>query len=54
MIKNSRIEKMIAFVGLALVLSGCAKEAAKEPEKSLVRTVTVASLDNTRSDGEAS
>jgi RND family efflux transporter MFP subunit len=51
---NHLIRNVLAQFCLALVLSGCGKEAAKEPEKSLVRTATVASLDQTRSDGEAS
>lgn len=51
---TSRIEKITAFVCLALVLSGCEKQSAKAPEKSLVRTAVVESTDNIRSDGEAS
>ncbi|HTS16597.1 MAG TPA: efflux RND transporter periplasmic adaptor subunit [Verrucomicrobiae bacterium] len=51
---TSRIEKITAFVCLALVLSGCGKQSAKAPEKSLVRTAVVESPDNIRSDGEAS
>jgi multidrug efflux system membrane fusion protein len=44
----------LAFLGLVLVLGGCAKPAAKPPEKSLVRTALVEPMDNARSDGEAS
>lgn len=51
---TSRIEKITAFVCLAIVLCGCGKQLAKAPEKSLVRTAVVESLDNIRSDGEAS
>jgi RND family efflux transporter MFP subunit len=51
---TSRIEEVTALVCLALVLSGCGKQSAKAPEKSLVRVEVVESLDNVRSDGEAS
>ena len=44
----------LALLGLVLVLGGCAKPAAKPPEKSLVRTALVEPMDNARSDGEAS
>jgi multidrug efflux system membrane fusion protein len=44
----------LALLGLGLVLGGCAKPAAKPPEKSLVRTALVEPMDNARSDGEAS
>ena len=39
---------------LALAMAGCSKHEAKPPEKSLVGTATVQSIDNVRSDGEAS
>jgi len=51
---TSRIEEVTALVCLALVLNGCGKQSAKAPEKSLVRAEVVESLDNVRSDGEAS
>ena len=51
---TSRIEEVTALVCLALVLSGCGKQSAKAPEKSLVRVAVVEPLDNLRSDGEAS
>jgi multidrug efflux system membrane fusion protein len=50
----SRFEQITRLVCLTLMLAGCAKQSAKAPEKSLVRTATVESLDNVRSDGEAS
>ena len=49
-----RIEKVAALFCLALVLGGCGKQSAKAPEKALVRTAVVESLDNFRFDGEAS
>jgi RND family efflux transporter MFP subunit len=43
----------VAALTLALALAGCEKPAAKAPEKSLVRTATVAPLNKAGSDGEA-
>ncbi len=51
---TSRIEKVTASICSALLLAGCGKQSAKPPEKTLVRTALVESLDNVRSDGEAS
>jgi membrane fusion protein, multidrug efflux system len=51
---TSRIEIITALVCSALLLAGCDKEPAKTPEKSLVHTKVVQSVDNVRSDGEAS
>lgn len=51
---KTRIEEVAALFCLALLLGGCGKQPAKPPEKSLVRTAVVESLDNVRSDGEAS
>ncbi len=44
----------LALLGMALVLVGCGKPAAKPPEKTLVHTTVVESMDNVRPDGEAS
>ena len=45
---------MLALLCVALALGGCGKPAARPPEKSLVRTAVVASMDNVQSDDEAS
>jgi len=51
---TTRIEKLAMLLCLTLLLGGCGKQSAKSPEKTLVRTTVVESLDNVRSDGEAS
>ena len=44
----------VTALTLALAVAGCGKPAARPPEKSLVRTALVQSVDNARSDGSAS
>jgi multidrug efflux system membrane fusion protein len=44
----------MALLWVALALAGCGKPAARSPEKSLVRTAIVESLNGVASDGEAS
>ena len=44
----------LALLCVALALWGCGKPPVKPPEKTLVRTAVVESMDNVRSDGEAS
>lgn len=44
----------LSLLCMAVALAGCAKPAAKPAETSLVRTALVESMDNVRSDGEAS
>jgi RND family efflux transporter MFP subunit len=44
----------LTWVGLLLALAGCGKPPARPPEKALVRTAVVESLDHVRSEGEAS
>jgi RND family efflux transporter MFP subunit len=44
----------VAFVCLALILAGCKKPVSRPPERTLVRTATVESMENVRSDSEAS
>ena len=57
---NSRLRsarvggKELTLLCVALALGGCAKPAARAPEKALVRTVAVESADKVRSDGDAS
>jgi RND family efflux transporter MFP subunit len=51
---KTRIEDVAAWVCVALVLSGCEKPTVNPPEKSLVRTTVVESLDQVPSDGDAS
>ena len=46
--------KELTLLCVALALSGCGKPPVRPPEKALVRTAVVESLDNVRSDGEAS
>ena len=48
------VNKLTFLVGIALALAGCAKPAARPPEKSLVRTAAVQSMSDVRSDGDAS
>lgn len=45
---------LVALACLVVTLAGCEKQPARAQEKSLVRTAVVKSLDNVRSDGEAS
>jgi len=51
---TSQIEKVTTLVCSALLLAGCGKQSAKPPEKSLVRTAVVESLDDVHPNGEAS
>lgn len=44
----------LALICTALALGGCGKPVARPPEKALVRTTVVESMDHVRSDGEAS
>ncbi len=44
----------LALLLLAVVLGGCGKDPAGPPEKTLVRTAVVETMDNAQSDGEAS
>jgi RND family efflux transporter MFP subunit len=44
----------LALLCVALALGGCGKPPARPPEKALVRTALVESMDHARSDGEAS
>jgi multidrug efflux pump subunit AcrA (membrane-fusion protein) len=46
--------QLIAFVCLTLVFAGCKQPAPAPPEKTLVRTTEVESMENVRPDGEAS
>jgi RND family efflux transporter MFP subunit len=46
--------QLAAFVCLVVTIAGCGKQPAKAPEKSLVRAAVAESLDNVRSNGEAS
>jgi len=44
----------LTWLCVAFALGGCGKPAARPPEKTLVRTAVVESMDDVRSDGEAS
>jgi membrane fusion protein, multidrug efflux system len=46
--------KGLMFLSAALVLGGCGKPAARPPEKALVRTAMVQTMDGLGSDGQAS
>ena len=46
--------QLVAFVCLTLVFAGCKQPAPAAPEKTLVRTTEVESMENVRPDGEAS
>jgi len=46
--------EIAALLSLTLVLTGCKKEAPPSAEKALVRTTVVESMENVRSDSEAS
>ncbi len=53
--KNTQIVlHSLLVIPLGLILTGCGTKETKEPEKSLVRTAVVESLDKVRSAGEAS
>ncbi len=46
--------KGLTLLCMALALGGCGKPAARPPEKTLVHTAVVESMDNVRPDGDAS
>ena len=49
-----RMSSVMQTLCLALLFAGCSKPAPVAPERTLVRTTMVESLDNVRPDGEAS